>query len=160
MLIKRFLTLVISSVFVLFATTKIAFAASCVVSVVSGINLVYDPSDNVDQKNVGRVGVLCTRLSLTAEDVAYTVQMSRGNGTFDERLLRSVGSDIRYNLYKEASHTSIWGDNTSGYTGLSDAYRLSVLTALKEYNVYLSAPAKQPVTAGTYTDTIMLTVEY
>ena len=106
----------------------------------------------------GQATVNCLISSGTGT-VAYTLQASQGSGSFSQRTLRSGSAALNYNLYTNASYNSVWGDGTSGTATISDSYVLSLLTS-KTYPIYGQIPASQNVPAGTYGDTITVTISY
>lgn len=80
-----------------------------------------------------------------------------GNGSSDAapvRRMESNGNYLAYDLYKDAALTIPWG-NTSG-TGQS----VTGDGTPKEVKAYVKVLPGQGVPAGTYTDTVTLTVDY
>ena len=63
-----------------------------------------------------------------------------------------VGHLLNYQLYTTAARTVIW-DNVTGVTQTSNG-------ATQTINVYGSIPAGQNVPAGTYLDTVVISVNY
>jgi spore coat protein U-like protein len=98
----------------------------------------------------------------------FTVQLNAGTtgGTsFAQRLLRNTTAGdpdtLQYNLYTISSYGSIWGDGTSG-TATVTGFGAGVLTSVPEtvYGVLVDSAANQNASAGTYTDTITVTVTF
>ena len=102
------------------------------------------------------VGCLATVGSGTA---AYAISLGMGSGSFSQRTLKFGSSSLAYNLYVDAAHVGVWGDGTGGTSTVSDSYGVSALVT-KNYPVYGRIPASQNVPAGSYTDSIMVTVTY
>ncbi|HXS20313.1 MAG TPA: spore coat protein U domain-containing protein, partial [Steroidobacteraceae bacterium] len=84
----------------------------------------------------------------------YTVSMSAGSGTLTSRVMKSGGSQLDYNLYTNSTHTTIWGDGTSG------TVKVSATSLGATYTVYGLIPALQNVPVGSYSDTVTVTVTY
>jgi spore coat protein U-like protein len=88
-----------------------------------------------------------------------TLSLSSGNsGSFSQRqMVSGAGNGLSYNLFTDASYSSIWGDGTG-----SSATRTRPVTRNSPWNavVFGRIPARQNVQAGTYSDTITVTVEW
>ncbi|MBL1353098.1 MAG: spore coat protein U domain-containing protein [Zetaproteobacteria bacterium] len=78
------------------------------------------------------------------------VQMNKGLNSvnFITRKMAAGQNTINYNLYTNAAHSRVWGDGTSGTFTLTG----NLLT------VYASIPTGQVVKAGTYNDTVVVTI--
>lgn len=89
----------------------------------------------------------------------YTIGLNQGAGTgatIANRILSgSAGATITYSLYSNAGRTSVWGNtvgtNTVAGTGTG---------AAQNYTVYGRVPPQTTPAAGTYTDTINVTLNY
>ena len=93
--------------------------------------------------------------------LSWTVTLTTGNGgSYSPRLLSNGVSTLSYNLYTSAAHSSIWGDGTGVTSAVSDQVLLLVGANTFNYPVYGRIPARQDAAAGSYTDTIMVTVNY
>jgi spore coat protein U-like protein len=81
------------------------------------------------------------------------VALSSGAGTFNPRQMVLGADRLNYNLYIDAARTQIWGDGT--------AYPMDGIDRKKTpYVVYGRVFAGQWVTPGTYSDTIVVTLNY
>jgi spore coat protein U-like protein len=102
------------------------------------------------------INFLCNRR------LAVVVTLSAGQyGTFAMRqMARSgmTGDRLRYNLYLDAPRTVIWGDRSLGaghyYTGTARRNRTISVP------LYGRVPAGQDAAAGSYTDQVVITIEY
>jgi spore coat protein U-like protein len=86
-----------------------------------------------------------------------TIALGTGqSGTFTPRALSGPGGErLSYNLYLDATRAVVWGDGTGGtVTAPFSTDRGRRLT------VYARVFAGQDVSAGTYADTIVLTVDF
>lgn len=123
----------------------------------------YDPTSSLPTDATGNVHVFCTVLLLSiASTVNISLNPGTGNsGSFFPRKMSSGANRLNYNLYKEASHATVWGDGTGG-TGLWPDSNILILVAGTpiDHTIYGSIPAGQYVAAGAYSDTITVTVEY
>ena len=115
----------------------------------------YDPvvanaSTNLD--GTGTVSVACTKgtsatvgLGLGSNASGSTRRMSDGSGNF-----------LTYELYQDASHATVWGNAGAGL--LSPAAAPSKAT--RNFTVYGQVASNQDVTAGSYSDTVVATVNF
>lgn len=121
---------------------------------------VYDVFSGSATNGAGNVNVNCTFLIALA--LHYTVKLSTGtSGTYTLRKMqKDVSNLLNYNLYTNSGHTTVWGDGTGG-TGYNEYTSLiGLLYHNRNYTVYGQIPAQQNVAAGSYSDTITVTVEY
>jgi len=115
----------------------------------------YDPvvanaATNLD--GTGTVSVACTKgttatvgLGLGANASGSTRRMTDGGGNF-----------LTYELYQDASHSTVWGNAGAGL--LSPAAAPS--KTARNFTVYGQVVSNQDVTAGSYSDTVVATVNF
>jgi spore coat protein U-like protein len=119
----------------------------------------YDPTSASTATTTGNVAVTCSALVIFT--VSYTISMNKGNSSsFTPRFMNLTGNHLNYNLYIDAAHTSIWGDGTATTNIVSDSYTAIGLTETNNYTVYGLLPALQAMPAGTYTDSITVSVVF
>lgn len=108
----------------------------------------YDVFSNQSVESVGNIAVAC--------DIAtpYSISLSPGNGTYQLRLMVNGARVLNYNVYTDATRTTIWGDGSSG-TSTVNGNGTSV-----NHAVYGRIPARQNAYVGSYTDDIIVTVNY
>lgn len=106
-------------------------------------------------------------LGLGSTLVTYSVSLDGGNtGDVSNRAMSGSTHQLHYNLYRNSSHTLVWGDQPGEQTlGAMDVpsclLNLSGCTLVtKTYEVYGRIPAGQSIAAGIYSDTITVTVTY
>jgi spore coat protein U-like protein len=91
--------------------------------------------------------------------LAVTISLSPGSsGSFAPRSMQSAGADtLDYNLYANASMSAIWGDG-----GGSSTVQSAFVTSAMPWNATLFGriPARQNVSAGSYSDTITVTIDF
>ncbi len=108
-------------------------------------------------------GTALNPLSVSATGVSFgaydPLTPSSGSANrFSPRAMTSGASVPSYDLYTAAARTSIWGDGTSdtetrSYDGL-------LVLGHVELAIHGAIPQGQFVSAGAYTDTIIVTIEY
>lgn len=121
----------------------------------------YDVFNASPTDTSGTVSVTC-RVILLGLLVSYEVSLDTGgNSSYSPRKMQKGGSyTLDYNLYKDAARTQVWGDGSGGSSTLSIAKLIQVGTHTDDYNLYGRMPAGQNVEAGSYSDTVTVTVEY
>lgn len=113
-------------------------------------------SANAD--STGSVSISCSGL---AQAVSYALKLSAGRS--NSILARSMGgtgggADMTYNLYTNASRTTVWGD---GASGASFAGSIAPTDGPVNHIFYGRVPAGQSaLRAGTFTDQLVITLEY
>lgn len=135
-------------------------AVSCTVSV-TGMDFGLYLSSTV-KSGTGQVSVACeaTRL-LDLGLVSVTVSLSAGqSGTYAGRFMSSGGHRLTYSLSTPLG--APWGDGTQGTGVVSSSFNLaSVLTPIsRTWDVIGFIPSGQVVPAGTYTDSVTVTLAY
>jgi spore coat protein U-like protein len=108
----------------------------------------YDPFVNQDVDSAANISVLCD------ETTSYSIALSTGNGTYEVRAMTSGLHHLLYNLYVDASLTTVWGDGTGQSATVSDTQSVG------NYTVYGRIPAGQNAHVGVYSDTIVITVTF
>jgi spore coat protein U-like protein len=94
---------------------------------------------------------------------AFTISLSQGNGaSFNPRNMASGTYTLNYNLYSDASHSTIWGDGTSGTSQVSGTIPPGLPPGSTTLNltVYGRIPGNQNLAAGSYSDAITITISY
>lgn len=122
--------------------------ADCGASAIAVVFGNYDVFSAVHLDSTGRIDVACT------PGADYTIALSTGNGSYGQREMLSGAIVLDYNLYTNASRTTIWGDG-SGVTSNVGGSGVSA-----SHTVYGRVPALQNKPAGSYADTIVVTVTY
>jgi spore coat protein U-like protein len=88
----------------------------------------------------------------------YNIALNKGTtagGTINQRKLASGSNTLNYQLYSNAARTSIWGETVGTDTVTGSGTGLQ-----QNHTVYGSVPAAQLVPAGSYADTITVTIIY
>lgn len=119
----------------------------------------YNPISATPVTANGNVAVTCSALVIFT--ASYVISMNAGNsGSFATRFMNLTGNHLNYNLYTTVARTIIWGNGTAGTGTVSDSYTAIGLSETRNYTVFGLLPALQALPAGTYTDTITVTVTY
>jgi spore coat protein U-like protein len=141
------------------ATASLSVSASvtnnCTISTAALAFGSYDPivahaSSPLD--GTGTVTIACTKNS------TQTIGLGLGgNASGSQRRLNAGGADyLNYELYKEAARTNVWGN--SGTALLDPGAAPS--KAARSITVYGRVAAGQDVPAGSYTDSVVATVNF
>lgn len=125
-----------------------AWSATCSIST-TGVNFgSYDVFSNLSSDGVGSVSVNCDAAA------SYSIAISSGNGSYASRWMASGAHQLAYNLYREASRSTVWGDGTGGSAVVNGSGTGATHT------VYGRIPSRQNVHAGSYSDNIVVIVTY
>lgn len=103
------------------------------------------------------ISVKCTN------NTPFTVSLNAGSaaGTFAQRLMTSGANTLQYNLYTTSSLGTVFGDGTPGSatvpgTGLG----VATAAAVQVFGQLPDSATNQAAVAGSYSDTIQVTVTY
>lgn len=103
---------------------------------------------DIDQ--TATITVTCT------EAAPYDVGLGGGtSGDTAARTMTGTGGDVAYQLYQDAARTEVWGDLVG--TDTVDATGTGVA---QTHTVYGRVPPQPTPPAGTYTDTVAVTVTW
>lgn len=107
----------------------------------------YDTLSSAPLDGAGSVRVDCDT------ETSFTVALGAGSGSHEQRTMTDGQSILLYNLYTEGSRSIVWGDG-AGFDLVSATGTGVDLT------VFGRIPARQNIPAGTYVDTITVTISY
>ena len=127
--------------------------AACTVSA-GGINFGgYDVFSGSHDDATGIVSWSCTKKN---EAVTITIN-TRESGTISPRRMGGPGGDnLDYNIYTDASRTTIWGDSTGG-TGYYFNAGVPKNTTVN-VTAYARIFSGQDISGGSYSDTVTVTI--
>lgn len=108
----------------------------------------YDTLSASPTDGTGNINVSCDA------SISFTVSLSTGSGTYTQRIMSGGANQLGYNLYTDASRTTVWGD------GLGGTSNVSATGSNVDLSVYGRIPAQQNVPANAYSDTVTVTVAY
>ncbi|MDE1916580.1 MAG: spore coat protein U domain-containing protein [Sphingomonadales bacterium] len=131
---------------------------SCTAST-SGLNFgSYDASSSVPNDATGTVTLNCTGLVSLAGNITLTA--SPGNsGSAATRKMTRGSSILGYNLYTDINRTAVWGDGQGGTSTINSPLN-GLLIFSQNATIYGRISTHQWAPVGTYSDTIVVTIEY
>ena len=127
---------------------------SCTISAVGVSFGTYNVFGASPLDSTGSVTYNCTGIVAASR---ITIDLSRGGApTFNPRQMLKSGETLNYNLYTNAARTTIWGDATSG----TSQYGPFTPIATGTRTIYGRIPISQDASAGSYTDTVVATINF
>jgi len=123
---------------------------ACTINI-TGVNFgSYDVFSNAASDSTGNIDVNCP------SGVGYTIGLSAGNGSYEQRGMSNGTHTLNYNLYTAAKREFVWEDaTTSGVTVSGHGTGMNV-----NHVVYGRIPPRQNVRAGSYSDTVNLIITF
>jgi spore coat protein U-like protein len=120
----------------------------------------YDVFSPVPLDSTASIGVSCNIPSNNPHaPLAVIISLNPGNsGNFSPRSMQSAGADtLDYNLYTNASMSTIWGDGNGG-----SSMQTAFVTSDMPWNasIFGRIPARQNVSVGSYSDIITVTIDF
>lgn len=134
----------------------------CVLRTTNGVDFgSYDPFVANDINSTGAVEVECSKNGGGKAPYSYELRLSAGSsGSYTGRQLVSGTSTLDYQLYTDSSRTVVWGDGSGSTATVTSTGSLAGGAIVNGHTIYATLIAGQNVAAGTYTDTITVTVMY
>ncbi|TQF13026.1 spore coat protein U domain-containing protein [Myxococcus llanfairpwllgwyngyllgogerychwyrndrobwllllantysiliogogogochensis] len=137
--------------------TSASARAVCEIRNVVGLRFLnYTPTATLPLDATGSITMRCTGPQLTP----VTIDLSQG-GSNNYALRRMQGpssSTLAYNLYLDATRLLIWGNGLSGTSRYGPI--LPVLGLEITLPIHGRVPAQQSVAAGSYSDTLVVTLTF
>ena len=130
-----------------------ALLASCTTSSTSVAFGSYNPVSASPTFANGSVSVNCSGIGLL---VSYTILLSGGGGSVANRHMNAGVSLLPYNVYTTSGYSTVW-DNS---TGVGGGFLIGLGGTSFNHPVYGRILAQQPASAGSYTDSVVITVDY
>ena len=139
-------------------------ATACTVSVTPLVFGNYNPVNGPALQVDATVTATCTSTTLPLVAVPYSLRIgvSTASGTMARQLAGPMGSRLSYNLYTSAAYTTVWGDGTGGtgtVPGSVTPLTLGV-PAVGSHTAFGRIPALQAVRVGSYSDSLLVTIDY
>jgi spore coat protein U-like protein len=139
-------------------SARASAVAVCSVSSTGEAFGTYDTLTAANKDVVGTISVTCT--GTIGDPVNYSIALSPGAGSFGARTMQAGAAQLSYNLYSDGALTQIWGDGTGGTSTVSDSYSLAAASVTRQYTVYGRIPGQNGPVAGSYADTLVITLTY
>lgn len=119
--------------------------------------MVFDTATNLTSSTTFTVACDATGSGTAA---TYTVGLSAGTSAdTTQRTMKKGSSTLKYNLYKDSTHLSVWGDTASNWASQS----VNTATSTRSLTIYgkIDNSSYQVAPAGTYADSsIIATITY
>ena len=118
----------------------------------------YNVFNAIPLVTTGTITVTCSLLPLLT-NVNISIGPSTNSGGFNPRQVKhsSKPDRLNYNLFINSLMTTIWGDGTNG----TDTVTCRVIVGQPcIQTVYAQVPALQDVSAGSYSDTVVITITF
>ena len=140
------------------ATCPGSAVCTCVISLTSLAFGEYNPQAPAPTDTVGTISILCN--SPDPATSALSISLSPGSsGNANSRTLTLGSHPLYYNLYTNAARTVVWGDGSGGGESVVSTFPIPSHSS-KTFSIYGRIPALQKAWAGSYRDTITVTVTY
>ena len=111
----------------------------------------YNPMSATPTDSVGNILYFCQGGASPA------IAVSAGSaGSFSPRGMVAMGDVLAYNLYADAARTVVWGDGTSGSVTVPGVTSAGPVNA----SIYGRIFPLQSVSAGNYSDTLIVTINF
>ena len=151
---QRFSHLILFSclVFSLLFSNSLVAADPCYFNATSGVNFgQYNVFATVPNTNgIGNVTIYCKG------NPGMVVALSSGqSNTYSSRVMQNGVNQLNYNLYTSSARTNIWGDGSGG--SITVVIPGNGTTSL---SIFGQIPAGQNLPAGTYTDVIIVMIDF
>jgi len=141
----------------LLVTTTATYAA-CGASASGLVFGQYNPFSTTPTNISGTITLSCGAATGAGN---YAIALSAGSsGSYSQRQMYSNQTILLYQLYTDAARSQIWGDGTGESSAVVGKDNVPLLGGTSIYTVYGQIFAKQLVTPGAYTDTIIVTITY
>jgi spore coat protein U-like protein len=138
---------------------------SCSVSTAGTVNfLTYNPSSATPALASTQTTLTCTHVSGGAQSIDWTMTLTNGNSAnCNARTMTRTGDSLQYNIYQDSIAGGVWG-NPGCATFPAGNFKVGPGTGNNSRSVtktlYGRIPISQFVSAGTYNDTLVLTISY
>jgi spore coat protein U-like protein len=134
----------------------VAAIGNCSFNSVSGVTFgAYNVFNPAPTDSTGTITYTCITVA-----TPITIDLSKGNASsYAMRQMRQGASyTLDYNLFLEATRTTIWGDGTGGSSRYGPV--MPPLASQVTVTVYGRIPARQNARVGSFTDTITVTINF
>lgn len=131
----------------------------------TGISATYNPTDATALDVQSTATITCSRSAASDNrNLNWSLGINDGSnasGTQNRARVTGTANYLSYELYRDSARTQLWG-NTSGTDRFTSASALVLTSTNTNYSTtvtyYMRVPAAQYVAAGTYADTVTLSL--
>jgi spore coat protein U-like protein len=144
-----------------------AAATTCTLTPTSAVFGSYDPASTTALSVIATGTINCT---YTGTGFDATLTLSTGSsGSYAPRTLVLGTHKLNYNVYLDPAHTAVLGNGSSGTYAITICFAGGTFTCpggggtsgvTLSAPIYGMLPGGQDVPAGTYSDTLVLTITY
>ena len=124
-------------------------AVSCTASTVAVAFGAYDPRNATATDGVGTLTISCAGNAGSIVASSATGQ----SGTYTARVMKAGSFSLSYNLYTTTTRNVVWGNGSGGSV-------TRTLAGPGSYTIYGRIPPLQNVGAGSYTNTVNITITF
>lgn len=118
----------------------------------------YDPTATASTDTSGTISINCTGI-VALFGTVETAASAGSSGDAVQRTMRQGVNSLNYNLYIDPARSIVFGDGTGSTQTITRPLN-GLLIFGQSVFFYGRIPAGQRVTAGTFTDSIVITVTY
>ena len=140
----------------------VAGLCSCGVTTTNVAFGTYSPLAFGNTDSTGSVKVSCG--GVVGLLIPFNIAISAGSSaSYANRQMKSGSNTLAYNLYTDASYTTVWGDGSAATQIINAGVTLDLagLSPVQTFYVYGRIPGRQITTVpGVYSDTINVTLTY
>jgi spore coat protein U-like protein len=151
---RSILALAVLAGVLLASTASAQSSPSCTISTTSVNFGNYNVFDSAAVVSTGTITYSCN-----AHATNISISLSKGSSSsYNPRLMVKGAEALAYNLFTDATRTSVWGDGTGGTSVYSRANPPN--NSNLSLTVYGQIPPGQDVSAGTFSDTVSATINF
>lgn len=140
----------VGRLFLFIALGMPALAQPCSLNATNMAFGAINPLNSVDYDSTASIDVTCP------DPTSYTLSLSTGSGSYDQRQMVSGSETLHYNLYTDAARNEVWGDGS----GVSVTVNGETDSSGNSHTVYGHSPHQPLAVPGNYSDSITVTVTY
>lgn len=140
-----------------------ATTVNCTVSAGSIAFGVYNPLSAAPDTSTGTLRITCTGSGSGSKTETAALTVSTGlSGSYATRKMFSGTNALEYNIYWSTAYSQVMGDGSGGsFAGSAGPFTVPAGGSnFATGTMYGMIPAGQDVAAGSYSDTLVVTVEY
>jgi spore coat protein U domain-containing protein, fimbrial subunit CupE1/2/3/6 len=127
------------------ASGRVEATSSCTVSTTGVLFGTYNVFDSTSKDSTGSVTYRCT---YSPSQVRIDISTGSSN-SYAQRTMRNGTQVLNYNLYRDAARSLVWGTHSP-----------LIASCTTVVTIYGRVPAQQDVGAGTYSDTLVVTLDF